>query len=67
MRAIITTQQLDQKGRKPLIKGRNDNNFWIRPFTLMPNLDRKNKAIAVKAIPTTINGNICMNDLVGFR
>ena len=32
----------------------------------MPNLDRKNKAIAVKAIPTTINGNICMNDLDGF-
>ena len=32
----------------------------------MPNLDRKNKAVAVKTIPTTINGNICMNDLDGF-
>ena len=32
----------------------------------MPNLDRKNKAVAVKAIPTTINGNICINDLDGF-
>ena len=67
MSAIIAAQQLDQKGRKPLIKGRNDRNFWISPFTLMPNLDRKNKAIAVKAIPTTINGNICMSDLDGFR
>ena len=67
MPAIITAQQLDQKDRKPLIKGRNDSNLWISPPTLMPNLDRKNKAIAVKAIPTTINGNICMNDLDEFR
>ena len=67
MRAIITAQQLDQKDRKPLIKGRNDSNFWISPPTFIPNLDMKNKATAVNAIPTTINGNICMSDLDGFR
>ena len=53
------------KGKKPLIKGINDSNFWI-VITFIPNLDMKNKATAVNAIPTTINGKICINDLDGF-
>ena len=42
----------DQKGRKPLIKGKKANAFWSNPIALIPNLGRTKKTTAASISPS---------------